>query len=128
MKYMVDIDGKNRFYGLMRNMFAPGETVEFLVPIAMDLNYNITSDSADIIRRGMGLDGRLRCCFIMPERDVKVSISTYGSMTAPDQMPEPPEGDAPAEDAAQDGRRCPDCHATVGEGKKFCPECGCKLF
>ena len=75
--YRVDINGNNEVYGLKRRMFNPGEKVEFTVYYASDANTTVSSEDVELERGGTGF-GMGTYSFIMPEKDVHVSIRTSG--------------------------------------------------
>ncbi len=76
--YRVDINGNNEVHGLKRSMFNPGEKVEFTVYYASDANTTVSSEDVELERGEVGFGmGTYR--FIMPQKDVHVSIRISGS-------------------------------------------------
>ena len=85
MKYTVKIGRDNNLYGLDKDLFEAGETVEFWFMVASDTDYTITSEQVKLIPGNVD-NGAWHWSFIMPERDVIVNISSRNTMTA---LPDP---------------------------------------
>ena len=128
MKHKVQINSDNSLYGLNEDHFEEGERVEFCVMFATDTDYSVTSKQADVKLDKVEDGYKGIYCFVMPDEDVKVTVSSRNSMMA--MNPEP------FKDLHKKGlfrnkdnraRRCPDCGKEVDDEQKYCPECGCKL-
>lgn len=79
MKHHVEIGGGNRFYGVREEWFEAGEMICFTVPVCTDCITSVTSEDAEIRRvPGGGYDPQYY--FIMPDRDVTVSITQKNNM------------------------------------------------
>ena len=119
--FKVDIDGKNKSHGLVRDHFVPGEKVVFSVMTATDTSYYITSSEVKIQTQEYSVGGLSWFWFIMPEQDVKISIRSENSMTALNREPEQQPARMPGH------RYCPECGYELQDITKFCPCCGRKL-
>ena len=128
MKHKVSINNDNELYGLHGDLFEEGERVEFVVCFATDTDYHVGSEQAKVTldRVEKGYEGVY--CFIMPDEDVHVEVSSRNSMMTlgherlPGNDKEDPACDKPHASV------CPECGVDVEEGMKICPECGRKLY
>lgn len=135
MKYKVNIDGNNKFYGLDREFFEEGERVDFQVVFMTDTSTSVRTDDVNLIQ-----DPFDRCYhyhFIMPNHDVNVTV-TMKSMMAYEPLEPLPFGmmgmnmsmyqQTPVAEVDENNCLiCPMCGYKNSENNKFCGECGTPL-
>ncbi len=126
----VTMNGRNDalLYGLKRNSFNEGEKVEFRVPVMTDCSIDIISDEVLITQEYEG--GSIKCSFLMPDKDVDVSVGFRSSMMNPNFRPLPfkmnTNGNG-TEKVTREARKCPACGEINTHGYRFCTECGSPL-
>lgn len=126
----VTMNGRNDalLYGLKRNSFGEGEKVEFRVPVMTDCSIDIISDEVLITKEYEG--SSIKCSFLMPDKDVDVSVGFRSNMMNPNYRPFPlpvnVNGD-PSEKKTCEARKCPACGEINTHKYKFCTECGSPL-
>ena len=131
MKHKVQINNDNKLYGLDREYFEKGETVEFQVLFATDTDYRITSDQADVKLDRVEDGYKGIYFFMMPDEDVRVTVSSRNSMLALD--PGISNGSDGTHKKGLFGNKqherklCPECNTEIDDDLKYCPECGHKL-
>lgn len=123
MKYKVKIGRYNKFYGLKKDTYKVGDKVTFYIMVASDMNYYVTSNEVKINIEDSDEYSKVYYSFIMPNKDVYVSIETKNDMTCLNNLEENKEI---IKDNNQ--RYCKDCGLELEVGIKFCPECGCKNY
>ena len=155
MTHKISINGHEdvaklmNFYGLKKTMFESGEVVTFSVHTATDTDYKVTSSLARISCENYVPGGISTYSFIMPDEDVEIDVSSYGSMMNPymNGAPEPSMGmmtmcmmgmNGPVNADSNTGLAscqwegkpefCPECGASTKTFSKFCGECGAKLL
>lgn len=139
--YRVDIDGHNKFHGLNKEFFEPGEFVRFYVMLPTDTSVYVKAEGVRLEEEDLVNNCRYYT-FSMPENDVKVEITYRSCMMKSDYhgfmgmgMPMgnmldyngkvPPNPQAPTNKAK--GKFCPECGAPNELEAKYCSECGRKF-
>lgn len=157
MKYKVSIPNYSnmKIFDFETDSFEAGETVRFKLPSITDTTFYINSEQVMVkpdpdVSRGF--------CFVMPECDVVLDITSNSTMTAtgiPDSPMSRMQGfmgmammnnlvstngqilgnindypQVPANPMVSSGasRFCSECGAPNKETSKFCGECGAKLI
>lgn len=131
------------FYYLKKAMFESGKRVTFSVLTATDTNYNVTSSVVSISCEKYVSGGISTYSFIMPDEDVEIDVSSYGSMANSYTngiselgmgmmgmnslvsanfitCPESPQWEGKP-------KYCPECGSSTKDFNKFCGECGASL-
>lgn len=78
MKYKVNCGGANKFYGI-KEEYNAGETVSLKIPFVTDTDTTVKSDDVKLINV-TGDSRYYEYEFVMPEKDVNITVKNTGSM------------------------------------------------